>query len=370
MPSLTALTHRPANASFRAAEPAAPRSASRAHGRPVNVSGMEHQHFFVDNGDDWLLDIKRYISPARRRPGRPPLLFVPGYCMNTFILAFHPSARSLVAYLADAGYEVWTANLRTQGDARTKGTVPLASFSDWCDVDVPTAIDFVLKNSTTGQSELILLGCSLGGTVVYGYLARRPHNHRLRAAVAMGAPLQWPPAPRWTTPLLAWPQLLRWIRLRGTRSIARTLLPIARRVPSILSVYMNTEHIALDRADLLTKTVDDPDPGINEDLVRWIRQRDLFIGPTNVTTALAQVNLPILSIYANGDGIVPPRVARRVVDLMPAGQVTTLEVGDDKIRFAHADMFINHHAESRVFAPLHNWLEAHQGQHPRGESTT
>ena len=274
--------------------------------------------------------------------------------MNAFILTFHPRGRSLVEYLVDAGYEAWTAHLRGQGGTRRHGAVRSISFADWCDVDLPVALDFVNRHAQ--QSRAVVVGCSLGGTVAYGYLARRPQCDRLRAVVALGAPLRWPRFPAWIRPWLSWPDLFGRLPIRGTRTLARTLLPVVRRVPMALSVYMNTAHIALDRADLLTQTVDDPPPGINAALIQWLQQRDLVINSTNVTEALGEANTPLLAIYANGDGIVPPDVARTVVDFARPGTVTTLEVGDSSIPFAHADMFINDYAESRVFAPLLDWL--------------
>ncbi len=313
--------------------------------------------YSVDNGDGWRLDVKRYRATANGTFGaRPPLVFVPGYCMNTFILGFHPTGRSMVGYLTDRGYDVWTANLRGQGDAvREDPRARQVSVTDWCEIDVPQVLRFV--RDTTGAPEPVLIGCSLGGSIVYGYLARRSTDHQLRAAVTLGAPLRWPPTPFWSAPILRWAELFGRVRLKGTRRLARTLLPVARRLPRLLSIYMNTRHIDLSRADVLTQTVDDPEPGINADLIRWLRDRDLIIAGTNVTEHLHKAELPILAIFANGDGIVPPSVARSITEHVPRSRVTTLEVGDADVPFAHADMFINRRSEQRVFEPLADWLD-------------
>ena len=325
---------------------------------------MERAEFSVDNGDGWTLDIKRYWRPDRLRPARPALLFIPGYCMNTFILAFHPTGRSLVEFLADDGYDVWTANLRGQGDSIHQGGDRTVSFAAWCDADVPAAIAFVQARSPGLQRKVVLIGCSLGGTVVYGVLARQRYTDRIIAAITIGAPLRWPRLARWARPFV-WPAAVGRVRIRGTRTVARTLLPIARRVPSALSIYMSPDHIQLDRADVLTQTVDDPEPGINEALVRWLKDGDLWIGQTNITEQLRWARLPILAAFGNADGIVPTRVARRVAEFAAAGTVTLLEVGDEQIPFAHADMFISDHAEDRVFIPVARWLsnlDGHRGR--------
>jgi hypothetical protein len=72
---------------------------------------IEH---FVDNGDGWQLSLFQTWDPARLAPGRNPVLIVPGYGMNSFIFSFHPRGLSLEGYLADAGFEVWRADLRGQ----------------------------------------------------------------------------------------------------------------------------------------------------------------------------------------------------------------------------------------------------------------
>lgn len=276
--------------------------------------------------------------------------------MNTYILAFHPTGRSMVGYLADLGFEVWTVNLRGQGDAKRQGSSRPVRIDQWCEIDVPCAVDFVLSNTRSAQRRAVLVGVSLGGAVTYSYLARRPSSHQLCAAVTLGSPLRWPAPPRWARPLLARPKLVGRVRLTGTRTMARAFLPIAARAtPKLLALYMNTEHIDLSRADLLTQTVDDAEPGINESLIRWIAHGDLLIGDTNVTQKLSESEVPLLVMYANADGIVPPSLARQAITFGPPGLVS-MEVGDAQVRLSHADMFISEHAESRVFAPLGQWL--------------
>ena len=67
----------------------------------------------------------------------------------------------------------------------------------------------------------------------------------------------------------------------------------------------------------------------------------------------------VLCVYANGDGIVPPAVALSVTRRIGSRKVETLEVGDDRMPYAHADMLIGTHARQTVFKPLSSWLERH-----------
>ena len=88
-----------------------------------------------------------------------------------------------------------------------------------------------------------------------------------------------------------------------------------------------------------------------------LREQGLVEG-LNITQALSRVDLPLLSIFANSDGIVPPEAARSVQRAIGSSDLTLMEVGDDRIPFAHADMFINDHVEAQVFSPMVKWLDA------------
>lgn len=312
----------------------------------------------LDNGDGWRLDLKRYRDPDHFDPAKAPVLIVPGYCMNTFILAFHPRGRSLVEYLCGAGYEVWTSNLRGQGDSEAGPDAGPIGFAPLALVDLPRVVDRVREATASARPFPHAIGCSLGGTFLYAYLAHHPRSHSLSSVVGMGAPLRWVERHPLLQVAFRSARLASMVRISGTRRMARAALPIARRIPGLLSMYMNTAHIDLSDAAVLTQTVDDPHPYLNVQIARWVTNQDLVVRGLDVTRALSQVYLPLFAIYANGDGIVPPSVALSATEAV-GGPTEHLEAGDEQIWFAHADMFINDHAEARVFQPLVRWLDAH-----------
>ena len=71
---------------------------------------MKDQVVFANNRDGWALELHHYHDPETLDPSRKPVLMVPGYCMNTFILNYHPGGDSMVRYLVRQGFEVF-ANL-------------------------------------------------------------------------------------------------------------------------------------------------------------------------------------------------------------------------------------------------------------------
>ncbi|MBI3542965.1 MAG: hypothetical protein HY075_06810, partial [Deltaproteobacteria bacterium] len=106
----------------------------------------------------------------------------------------------------------------------------------------------------------------------------------------------------------------------------------------------------------LVRTVENPNRHINREIAQWIRDRDLVIRGENVTEALAAVTNPLLCVLAKGDGIVPRATAAFAYGQVASSCKRLLEVGDDEIRLAHADLFISNEAHARVFAPIADWL--------------
>jgi pimeloyl-ACP methyl ester carboxylesterase len=309
---------------------------------------------WIDNGHGWQLDAERHWEPTAHDRRLRPIVLVPGYCMNTFILGYHPRGRSLIQHFTEQGFEVWTANLRGQGDSR--GGPRRFGFRELALTDVPAVLRYVLGHTASTATRADAIGCSLGGTILYAYLAHRRDDHSLGAMVAMGAPLRLVGLHPAIRAAFSSPRVASWVEVRGTRALARRALPIARRIPKLLNLYMNTSQIDLDAVDELVKTVDDPVAHLNAQIARWMRTGDLVVAGKNVTDAVRGLELPVLAVIGNADGIAPPESVRSAVDVIGRHRVDLLEVGDRDRWFAHADLFISRHAETDVFAPMSRWL--------------
>lgn len=318
---------------------------------------------FLDTPAGWRLELRVWRDEATLVPGRRPLVLVPGYAMNGHVLAFHPGGPSLVEHLVREGFEVWVAHLRGQGASHPTGDVAPFGLAELALDDLPQVFSRVLDRSHTGADRLDPIGCSLGATLVYGYLAHHPTSHPFGGVVAIGGPLRWD-APH---PLLALafasPRLAGAVRFKGTRRLAQAALPLLVRVPSLLGLYMNASEVDLSAAGELVKTVEDPIPRINEEIATWVRDRDLWLRGVEVTSGLGRArDVEALCVLANRDGIVPPAAARSVVQALGAQRVEVLEVGDPVRWHAHADLFVGHDSRTRVFEPLSRWLRARQGE--------
>ncbi len=301
----------------------------------------------------WMLRCKGTSSPSALRPDRPPLVIVPGYGMNAFIFGFHPRGTSMERCLAEAGFEVWSVNLRAQGPSREHGRADEPSLRAYAEEDLPAALEAILAHTRTTPGRVVLIGCSLGGSIAYAHLARVPTSP-VAAVCTIGAPLRLEalhPAVRFA---FGSPRLVELIRLRGARKLAGLALPLVRHVPQLLSIYMNAAHVDLSAAAELVRTVEDPVPRVNRDIAEWIASTDLVVGGTNVTDAMRSQRVPLLLVVSNRDGIVPERATLSVRDVW-AGPVEVLRVGDEDRWFAHADLFIADSAPERVFAPIARW---------------
>ncbi len=333
---------------------------------------MNETKYRLHNGDGWRLDVRRFSDPESLNPRRRPVVLVPGYCMNCFILGFHPGGEtSLIESLVDEGLEVWAANMRGQGDSRRLGGKKRYGFADLALTDLTSIIDFILDKTdcAPGGDRVDLIGCSLGATVSYVYLAHHPDDHSVGALVNIGGPLRWNRAHPGLRFASRFSPLLGRLPIKGTRRMARMAIPFARRFPWVLSHYMNPDIIDLSCAADIVQTIDDPDPKLNRQIAEWIKGRDLVVQGLNISHSLYSVDVPIQCIIAMQDGIVTPEAALSVLDHIGSHEINIVEVGTPEVPHAHADLFISEGVEHKVFRPLLRWLasQADSGGEGRDE---
>jgi alpha-beta hydrolase superfamily lysophospholipase len=318
---------------------------------------MEITLFYPHNQQGWQLELKRTLDPHRVDPARRPLLIIPGYGMNSFIFGYHPDGLSMEASLAKAGFEVWSANLRGQGGARSLAKERKYGLAELSLVDVPCAIREVIAQTTTRADRVDAIGCSLGASLLYAYLAHHPRDHQLGTMVAMGGPLRWNTVHPLLRAAVVSPLLVGAIPFVGTRQIAKAALPfLGKYLPGALSTYMNASIVDTSKASELSKTVESPTQHLNKQIAYWVNEKDLRVNGLNVTQAMSQVSLPLLCVLANRDGIVTPESALSILDAIGSTDTTVLKVGDDINWFAHADLFVSRLAQEKVFDPLARWL--------------
>jgi esterase/lipase len=121
---------------------------------------------------------------------------------------------------------------------------------------------------------------------------------------------------------------------------------------------MNASSTDVSRASEMVQTVEDPNTHMNRQIAHWVNERELVVRGVNVSRAVTSMKLPFLCVVAAHDGIVPVETARWPYDAIGSTDKQLVIVGDDRVRIAHADLFISRVAEDRVFRPLADFLLA------------
>lgn len=257
-------------------------------------------------------------------------------------------------YLTDKGFEVWSVNLRAQGGSIGEDGDLRFGLKDLAVTDLGAALKFISRKSRSQTGKVDLIGCSLGGTLGFIHVALVPHNHA-GALVAVGAPLRWEKVHPLVKIIFASPKLIGMIPVARTKLIVRFLMPLL--VHSrLLRIYLHKEMVDLKNRNLLLETVEDPNRYLNREIAQWIKDKDLIIDGKNISAEFHAAKNPLLCVIANSDGIVPPMTALSAEEMSGSKIKETLVVGTDRLRFAHADLFVSNHAHEMVFRPIADWL--------------
>ncbi|HEY3446578.1 MAG TPA: alpha/beta fold hydrolase [Myxococcales bacterium] len=329
---------------------------------------MRTVQYLVPDDDGWLLALNQTWDPDRLEKRRRPVVIVPGYGMNSFIYSYHPSGVSLEGFLAEAGLEVWRADLRAQGGSVRVGGGDDYALEDLALTDLSAASKAILERTLTRADRLDMLGGSLGGTLMLAHVALRP-DHRVTTLVCMGSPVRWEKVHPVLKLASCAPHLVGLLPFHGTRRLAGIALPLlARYTPWLLSIYMNPEITDTSAAQEMARTVEDPNRHVNRQIAYWVRHKDLVLDGMNLSEAIRQLQNPLLVVLAKGDGIVPPETAAWPYHHIGSAAKRLVEVGTQTVAMAHADMFVSRHAHERVFAPIRDWLLEQQQPHPEESS--
>ena len=147
---------------------------------------IETAEFTVSSTDGWTLSLRRHHFEGRVDPARRPVVLVPGYAMNSFILGFHPGGQSLVEYPLQLA---WTSDGRPSGQRGRRAGWRRGRLTRQLALDLPR------RSRACARKPVIrrwMCGLPLGASMVYAYgppSARPWGGSRHRD----GRPLRWAP---------------------------------------------------------------------------------------------------------------------------------------------------------------------------------
>jgi pimeloyl-ACP methyl ester carboxylesterase len=292
-------------------------------------------------------------------PTRGTLLLIHGYGQNRY--AFHLPSRSMVNYLARAGYDVFNVDLRGRGRSSALGAKRPRSVLDFIREDVPSALDEIAKLS--GDRPVYLIGHSLGGVV--SYCVAVEHRSRVAGVVSLGSPYHFTVGSRWlagvTTAFMmldkrmALPNLPvptraygRFVRM-ARWAVESPLWPIPFRgfqrhsiEPEVLEQHMS---LAMDRGSIATMRA----------MFGWaqeVRARaDADDGLFGYAKAFEALDVPLLVVAGQHDDLAPPASVKPAFSRSHARDKTYRE-----LPFGHVDMLIGREASQLTWALLESWL--------------
>lgn len=283
------------------------------------------------NGPDPTVELAltRLGQVAQESRGTPVILLHGSFSNRRFW--YSPKGLGLGAFLARAGFDVWIAEMRGHGLSPRNQHYPRNTVADYARHDLPAIAAFVYEQ--TGQAPH-WIGHSLGGITLAAAFGGHYLDERSAASVALFGsqisrvywPLKVPPV-EWGSRLL----LKRFAHLSGSR---------------------------------FKRGPEDEPIGIALESLRWHRlfgrfgdaERDWWAG-------LAEVNIPLLAVTADGDLQDPAWSCRKLFDQFASTQKAFLCLGKNRgftTDFGHIEMLVSKEAQREVWPITEHWLREQQ----------
>src|SRR5512138_77043 len=296
--------------------------------------------------DGWTLYLgrRRPRGPARR----PPVLLVHGIAMNRQAFDFGVERWSVAAFLARAGFDCFTLDLRGHGRAR-RGPTGRWNLDTYLAQDLPAALDAI--RAATGEARVLYVGHSQGAILGMALCALRPE--RVAALVALGGPAYF---------FDALPRLRRLVRLRHV-GLGRQLRVLARMVapfsglwhPAEVELAINTRNVERPiYRRLLVNALENLQPGVLDHFQACIADDSFrsFDGKVDYRALFPSCRQPALFVSAEKDGLAPPPVVEASFHAW-GGPKRYWSCGRD---YGHTDVLLGRNAPEVVFPVIRDFL--------------
>jgi pimeloyl-ACP methyl ester carboxylesterase len=300
--------------------------------------------------DGWTLYLGRRRPRAPRRA--PPVLLVHGIAMNRQAFDFGVERYSIAAFLARAGFDCFTLDLRGHGRSR-RGPSRRWNLDTYLAEDLPAALDTIRR--VTGEERVLYVGHSQGA--ILGLATCALHPERVAGIVALAGPAHFHAQPR----LSALVSLRRTGLPRVLRELAWLVAPFSGFWhPSLVELAINVRNV--DRAvyrRFLANALEDLQPGVLDQFAAFVREDSFrsFDGKVDYRALMPGCRQPALFVSAEKDGLAPPEVVE--ASFRDWGGPKRLVAVDRD--FGHADLIVGRGAPEVVFPVIRDFLVAQSG---------
>ena len=354
------------------------------------------QTYYTETADGWTLQVDRF-EPNQPAPLANPVLLCHGLSYNNRFWDLTEKV-SLARYLTSRGYDVWSVSLRGAGLSdqplasvlrkMATGSIPpeffteahkhelgSAAFSDYSvddhiNYDVPAVISLVKEK--TGAKKVHWVGHSMGGMIMFAYLATHPQEaaRDVDTFVAVSVPMaMFHPLNKAMQVQVDNAAALK----AGNAFISTSYDAFVAKVLGKLAPPTVSETLFLNR--------DNVDDGVLRLLAQWAQESispgqldQLFVmaaeenfysqdHQTDYTALLDQVTTPTFFLVGQLDNMATVgavKFAYRQVSSQDKAFKLFARINNSRADYGHDDIIIGKHARQEVYPEILNWLKRHR----------
>jgi pimeloyl-ACP methyl ester carboxylesterase len=313
----------------------------------------------VPCADGVKVAVKRFVPAGPRR--RTPVLCVPGLGADSHNYDA-PAPMGLGPYLAERGFDTWAVDLRGTGLSVVHGKQWRSiTFDDFVRLDLPAVVDRVLQE--TGASELLWVGHSMGGQLLYASMATGRAT-RVKAGVTIGSPVGFPT--RWKVAPVFQP--VAWLGEHITGLHAGTLLRFFAPLMLRTADPWNARFMEYDNVDaryarrLMYHAVQDIPRDLALQFRDWVHSDAFrsFDRSVDYRARMAGVTTPVLLVVAPKDQLGNAEATMRARELLANTEVVSCCMQDGfSSDMGHIDVVFGRHAPTEVYPRIAAYLEKH-----------
>jgi len=330
------------------------------------ASTGQDETVFVTTQDGRRLALHHYKAGGNGHGA--PVILCHGVSSNRYCFDL-PLAPSLARFLAEAGRDVWVAELRGSGMSERPrlfiSDVPYTwDFDDHLTGDVPAIIGGVLNR--TGATEVHWVGHSMGGMLILAHLAG-DHNPPVASAVTVGSPADFSqPRNRCVSLLMKLRPILGLTEISLPHLAIKLAIPFCHRATFYLLTPFHPTNMSCSVARRMLTLISEP---VTSSKV-WLQLGDFaergVFGPDggpSYLDGLAASKTPLFFIGGTMDQMAPPGTIRGACAANgETGERKCLILGKGSGAvedYGHVDLLLGVRSPEEVFSPILEWLRDH-----------
>ncbi len=303
---------------------------------------------------DHPLWVERSTLPSG--PTRPPVVLIHGFAQNRF--SWDTEHRSMTAWLAEKGWDVWNLELRGHGRSRRRGGTKATTFADY-----PNDL---LRLGEAMPEPAFWVGHSLGASVAYAAVAQRPEAPPTRGVVGIAGLYRFGQA-GWILPAVS--RITRRIPVALNLGDIQVHTGFSGRVLSRLFPIIDLAAYGMPIAGWWPGSVE---PALAKERMR----RGFDYIPVRVWQEMAswveadkvpwdagwrQATVPCFILLGDRDSMLYPEEGRAAFDRAGTSD-KALHILDDRdglTHWGHLDIVLGKKAPDHVWSAVHDWMNDH-----------